>query len=150
MRKSEEDGGFCLLSIDALRIRVMACQGASHALHIEHRRHGGIVCHSLRTESGTCIVFELVGHLADQQMGVALERRRAHERHSFCTCFYHWSGSAGLWSGEWSNLMEVSYFLSIQRVWYIGTFVLRASSIGSDSVRLARSGLNQVGLQHFF
>ena len=46
--------------------------------------------------------------------------------------------------------MEVSCFLSIQRVWYIGTFVLRASSIGTDSVRLARSGLNQVGLQHFF
>ena len=34
--------------------------------------------------------------------------------------------------------------------WYIGTFVLRASSIVTDSVRLARSGLNQVGLQHFF
>ena len=43
--------------------------------------------------------------------------------------------------------MEVSCFLSIQRVWYIGTFVLGASSIGTDSVRLAHSGLNQVGLQ---
>ena len=112
-----------------------------------------IVCHSLRIESGTCIVFELVGQLGDWHMGIASERRReGHERHSFSTCFYHWSVSAGLWSREWTNqiLTEVSCFLSIQRVWYIGTFVLRASSIGIDSVRLACSGLNQVGLQDFF
>ena len=112
-----------------------------------------IVCHSSRFESGTCIVFELVGQLGDWQMGIASERRReGHERHSFSICFYHWSESAGLWSRERTNqiLTEVTCFLSIQRVRYIGTFVLRASSIGIDSVRLACSGSNQVELQHFF
>ena len=39
---------------------------------------------------------------------------------------------------------------SWMRIWYIGTLILKASSIGKDSVRLARSGLNQVGLQQFF
>ena len=45
--------------------------------------------------------------------------------------------------------MEVSCFLSIQRVWYIGTFVLRASSIGTDSCEISTQWVKSGGVATF-